>query len=100
MPGTSLELVARNPTLVVTEVMSVAFIALWKKGQTIMLEETSCFSEGDSSPSREQKVAACTYLGNDMIATSAVDARVMIARTLFHLSTITNTSSAPKANTI
>jgi hypothetical protein len=61
------------------------------------------FREGDkygSSPSSEQKVAACTYLGNDMIATSAVDARVMIARALFHLSTTTNTSSAPKANTI
>ena len=93
MPVTSLAFVAKNPTLVVKEVISVAVIALQKKGQKIMLEEF-LLSEG------VPKVAACTNLGNDMIATSAVDARVMIARALFHLSTITKTSSAPKANTI
>lgn len=95
MPVTSLAFVAKNPTLVVKEVISVAVIALQKKGQKIMLEEFLLrLCEG------VPKVAACTNLGNDMIATSVVDARVMIARALFHLSTITKTSSAPKANTI
>mmetsp|Transcript_15257 Transcript_15257/g.23015 ORF Transcript_15257/g.23015 Transcript_15257/m.23015 type:complete len:133 (+) Transcript_15257:201-599(+) len=66
MHATSLAFMAKNPTHVVKEVISVAVIAL----------------------------------GNDMIATSVVEARVMMARVLFHLSVITNTSSAPKEKTI
>mmetsp|Transcript_31648 Transcript_31648/g.53962 ORF Transcript_31648/g.53962 Transcript_31648/m.53962 type:complete len:134 (+) Transcript_31648:310-711(+) len=66
MHATSLAFMAKNPTHVVKEVISVAVIAL----------------------------------GNDMIATSVVEARVMMARVLFHLSAITKTSSAPKENTI
>ena len=95
MPVTSLAFVAKNPTLVVKEVISVAVIALEEgtKGTRSVKKTTSLLW-------CEQISGQVTYLGNDMMATSVVDARAMIARALFHLSTITKTSSAPKANTI
>ncbi len=45
------------------------------------------------------QVGASTHLGNDTVATSVVDAQGIMVRAFFHLSTITNTSSAPKENT-
>ena len=45
------------------------------------------------------QVGVSTHPGNDLIATSVVDAQGIMVRVFFHLSTITNTSSAPKENT-
>jgi len=104
----SLAFVAKNATLVVMEVSNVAIIALEeeKKGG---IEDFSLPNKRNGCGTKQRqrsrhikescKDGVSTHLGNDMIATSVVDAQGTMARVFFHLSTITNTSSAPKENT-
>ena len=74
MPPMSLVFVAKNATLVVMEVINVAIIAL-EEGKKGGIEDFSTKQRQGSRHIKEScKDGVSTHLGNDLIATSVVDA--------------------------
>ena len=104
MHATSLTFKAKNAVLVVKEVISVALIALEKKKEgrkEVLIRFRFQAKEVKGIIASSKSGQAAAHFGIDTIATSSVvEAGFMLLRKPLHLSTITNTSSAPREKTI